>query len=203
MTTTQWKTHRIRTGLVVTGLLAIGAVGLAGCGGGDSPSSSGTTRDVATIVTGTNDGATLGAADASAIAFMREEEKLARDVYTVLGDQWAVPTFTNIAASEQQHMDAVATLIDRYGLEDPAADTAIGEFEDPDLQALYDQLIAQGSTSLEDALQVGVLIEETDIADLAARASDNPVVQRVWDRLTAGSENHLRAFQSALDRRAA
>lgn len=190
--------------LVATGALtlavAAGSLGLAACGGTNdaaSPGGSGTSTTVEV------DGSALPASDdAAAILFMREEEKLARDVYTVLGEQWDVPTFTNIAASERQHMDAVATLIDRYGLTDPAADTAIGEFVDPDLQALYDELIARGSTSLEEALRVGVLIEETDIADLAARASDDPVVQTVWDRLTAGSENHLAAFTTALERRA-
>ena len=183
-------------------LLMTGALGLAACSGATAPEASRTDRDPAptTTVAGS---ATAIADDAAAIAFMREEEKLARDVYTVLGAEWGLPTFTNIAASEQQHMDAVATLIDRAGITDPAADTAVGEFRDPDLQALYDELVVRGLASLEDALQVGVLIEETDIADLAARASDDATVQAVWDRLTAGSENHLRAFSAALARRVA
>jgi len=139
--------------------------------------------------------------ETAGLLYMREEEKLARDVYTTLGEQWDVQVFQNIARSEQRHMDAVATLLDRYGLEDPAANKAIGEFTNPDLQALYDELVAQGSTSLADALKVGAAIEEIDILDLKdyIAKTDNEDIQQVYERLMAGSENHLRAFTSTLE----
>ena len=135
------------------------------------------------------------------LLFMREEEKLARDVYVYLGGLHDLPIFTNIASSEQRHMDAVLTLLVRYGLEDPAAGNEPGEFTDPGLQALYDQLIVQGSGSLDAALRVGVLIEETDIADLEDCLLDviHNDIQRVYENLLRGSQNHLAAFQSHLD----
>ena len=131
---------------------------------------------------------------------MREEEKLARDVYLTLGEQWDFPVFTNISKSEQQHMDAVGVLLDRYSIEDPVGDNPIGVFTDPDLQALYNQLVEQGGQSLADALKVGATIEDVDIYDLqkAVADTDNADIQQVYKSLLAGSENHMRAFVGTL-----
>ena len=134
------------------------------------------------------------------LLWMREEEKLARDVYTTLGEQWGLPVFSNIARSEQTHMDAVLVLLDRYGVEDPVGDNPVGVFTDPELQALYDRLVAQGGESLADALKVGGAIEEIDILDLQERLAntDNADIRQVYQQLEAGSENHLRAFATTL-----
>jgi hypothetical protein len=130
------------------------------------------------------------------ILFMREEEKLARDVYITLGEQWGLKVFTNIQQSEQQHMDAVLVLIEQYGLDDPAATTDVGEFVDPELQALYDDLIARGEQSLIEAIAVGAWIEEADIVDLEEHIAqtDEAAIQRIYASLLKGSENHLVAF---------
>lgn len=137
----------------------------------------------------------------SALQFMREEEKLAHDVYVTLYEQWDLRLFNNIARSEQQHTDSVAYLLERYDVDDPAADTEFGEFVDPALQELYDDLIAQGSKSVEEALKVGAAIEEIDIMDLEERLDDvtNAEVRRVFENLTFGSENHLRAFANNIE----
>ena len=113
------------------------------------------------------------------------------------------PTFTNIAAAETTHTEAVRTLLGRYGIDDPTVDLAPGEFVDPSFTALYDDLVAQGRTSLTEALRVGALIEETDIADLATWTNriDEPAILTVYGSLNAGSENHLRAFDRALTAR--
>lgn len=143
----------------------------------------------------------LSQAEADALVFMVEEEKLARDVYNALYAVWGNPTFTNIAASEQTHIDSVKNLLAVYGLEDPSSDQA-GVFNNADLQALYDQLTARGSQSLADALKVGGAIEEIDILDLKERLAltDNADIQQVFNNLLSGSENHLRAFVNALQR---
>ena len=131
------------------------------------------------------------------ILYMREEEKLARDVYLTLYELWGAEIFANISKSEQRHMDAVKSLVTRYGLVDPAFDDAIGMFTNQDFAVLYDQLVADGSVSLEDALNVGVLIEELDIADLnqALLETSQRTVRRVFLNLLNGSYNHLDAFQ--------
>ena len=144
----------------------------------------------------------LSTAEQASLTFMREEEKLARDVYLYLASLWgaSVPTFTNIASSEATHMAAVLTLLQRYGLPDPAAASGTGQFTDPKLQVLYDQLVASGSGSLVEALKVGAAIEEIDILDLQAALSfvDNRDTRLVYDSLLSGSRNHLQAFVRAL-----
>jgi hypothetical protein len=141
-------------------------------------------------------------AEADGIVFMREEEKLARDVYAALYDQWGLAIFDNIARSEQTHMDAIKGLLDQYGLTDPAAGRDAGNFANQDLQALYDGLILQGQQSLVEALQVGAEIEEIDILDLKERLADtdHPALEQLYQNLMRGSENHLRAFVSLLER---
>ncbi len=149
------------------------------------------------------DGA-LTDAEAAGLLFMQEEEKLARDVYLTLFELWDFQAFANIARSEQTHTDAVQRLVERYDLPDPADGQDVGEFTNPDLQALYDQLIAQGSQSLPAALEVAVAIEEIDILDLQEYIgeTDKEDILQVYNSLLSGSENHLRAFVSALERQA-
>ena len=143
----------------------------------------------------------LSDAEIEGILYMREEEKLARDVYLTLYEVWGLPVFENIARSEATHMEAVRTLIDRYGLADPAA-AEVGVFRNPTLQGLYDQLVADGRTSLADALRVGAAIEEIDILDLQERLAqtDQADIELVYENLMKGSRNHLRAFASTLTR---
>jgi hypothetical protein len=144
----------------------------------------------------------LTPAETSDLQYMREEEKLARDVYTVLAEEWTEATvFARIAQSEQRHMDAVKVVLDRYGIEDPAAGTKAGEFTNAGLQTLYDQLVAEGSKSVTAALAVGVKIEQVDIADLedALAATSNEDLERLYGNLLRASKNHLQAFQATAD----
>lgn len=133
---------------------------------------------------------------ASSLLFIIEEEKLAHDVYVTLGGLWGSNIFANITASETTHQDLVLPLLEARAIADPRS-SEVGVFTDPDLQALYDDLIARGSASLAEAIQVGILIEEKDIADLteAIAAEDEADVISVYERLLAGSENHLASFQ--------
>jgi hypothetical protein len=141
----------------------------------------------------------LNEADKEALIFMREEEKLAHDVYLMMYELWGLPIFQNISSSEQSHTEAVKTLLDGYNVPDPASDEQ-GVFTNPDLQVLYNELVAQGSQSLSDALLVGAAIEEIDILDLQERLAqtDNADIQHVFTNLLKGSGNHLRAFTSTL-----
>lgn len=143
----------------------------------------------------------LSAEEIEGILYMREEEKLARDVYLTLYEQWGLSIFQNIANSEQTHMDAIKTLIDRYGLDDPAAGNDVGEFTNPTLRSLYADLVATGSQSLADALRVGAAIEEIDILDLEKHVAQTDArdIQRVYESLTRGSRNHLRSFVATLE----
>ena len=142
----------------------------------------------------------LDQAAVARLAWMREEEKLARDVYQALSKMWDLPIFANIADSEQTHTDAIGDLLDRYGIQDPMADDVPGVFEDPTIQALHDDLVDQGSQSLVDALIVGATIEDMDIVDLQLRRTGIATIDDVYASLEKGSRNHLRAFIRTLER---
>jgi hypothetical protein len=142
----------------------------------------------------------LASTDAAGLQFMRQEEKLARDVYAAFGDIYAVRAFDNIARSESRHMAAIKSLMDIYSVPDPVAADTPGVFADPELTRLYADLTAQGRQSLAGALRAGVTIEQKDIADLQARiaATDRTDLKAVYGNLLRGSQNHLRAFNRLL-----
>ena len=148
------------------------------------------------------DSTVLNEDEVNDLIYMREEEKMAHDVYLALYEQWGLPLFQNIANSELTHTEAVRTLLIRYDLADPALDKAVGVFTNNDLQALHDQLVAQGGQSLVAALQVGATIEDLDIVDLqnAITKTDNADIILVYENLMKGSRNHLRSFISTLQK---
>lgn len=143
----------------------------------------------------------LSQAEVSGLLYMREEEKLAHDVYTALYDRWKIRVFNNIAQSEQRHTDKILGLLERYDLKDPVL--GFGKFSDPSLQELYDSLIKKGSESLVDALYVGALIEEVDMVDIVEKmeAVEHADILRVYSNLLRGSENHLNAFVQNMEKK--
>ena len=138
----------------------------------------------------------ISPAESGSLSFMREEEKLARDVYITLYNKWGVNIFTNISNSEQTHMEAILMLLNKYSLTDPVGSNAVGVFNNTTLQNLYSQLVAQGNISVLEAYKVGATIEDLDIFDLknALLGNDNQDIKLVYDMLTKGSRNHMRSF---------
>ncbi len=132
---------------------------------------------------------------------MKEEEKLARDVYTVLYEKWGTMIFSNISRAEETHMNAVLYLLQNYGDEYKLAGDP-GVFANPDFQELYGKLVEQGSESIEAAFKTGALIEDMDIKDLEEYLGvvSNENITWVFENLLRGSRNHLRAFNRQLDR---
>lgn len=144
--------------------------------------------------------ATLSEKEIADLLYMREEEKLAHDVYITLGEKWKLNIFNNIASSEQTHTNAVRSLLDVYKINDIADGNGVGEFTNTELKALYEDLVKQGSVSLVEALRVGALIEDLDISDLekALASTAQSDIQNVYNNLQKGSRNHLRSFTSQL-----
>ena len=134
--------------------------------------------------------------EANGLLWMREEERLARDIYIAMYDLWGRRVFDNISASEQTHTDAVLELLDRYELEDPSAELPVGVFYFMDLQDLYAELLDAGDDDVIAALKVGALVEEVDIVDLGKQLVlvDHQDITLVYTNLEKASENHLRAF---------
>lgn len=138
----------------------------------------------------------LTTAQQEQLVYWAEEEKLAQDLYWALAAMYPdLKQFPNIAPSETNHMDQVRALLDTYGLDDPTVGMPAGEFVDPDLQQLYDELLASATTP-EAALAAGATVERTDLVDLNAAkeglaATD---VLRALDAQIKASTNHLNAF---------
>ncbi len=145
-------------------------------------------------------GQTLSAEETESLLFMREEEKLARDVYLTFYELWNDEIFNNISDSEQEHMDAVKLLLDKYRLVDPVLD-GVGLFNNSELQNLYDELVSRGEQSRMEALLVGALIEEVDMRDIqqAIDEADHNDIINVYNNLLKGSRNHLRAFVGKIE----
>ena len=135
------------------------------------------------------------------LLFMREEEKLARDVYLTFYEEWGKPVFANIAESEQTHTDVVAEKIEQYGLPDPVVDDTVGIFVNSFLLEKYYELVAKGQLSELDALMVGAFIEELDIIDLqeSIEKTDEADIEELYSNLMRGSRNHLRAFVELIE----
>ena len=188
--------HRtITTTTTIAGSAAL-AFAIAGWVSGPIGAAPSTTSANAPVVTAS--GTALTETEAAGLRYMREEEQLAHDVYVALGARWNLPVFANIAGAEEQHGAAVATLLSTYRLDDQRVGRSSGVFADPTVQALYTTLVERGSTSLVEALKAGAEIEELDIADLRARASQRADIAQVYANLERGSRNHLRAFTRQL-----
>jgi hypothetical protein len=143
----------------------------------------------------------LTEAEVAHVLYMRQEEKLARDVYITFDEWWLADVFERITGSEQRHMDAVGRIIEAQGLTDPAAEDTVGQYGDEAFVTLYNDLTGGGKDSYAAALKVGAYIEELDILDLLASLEDveNEYLAQVFQNLMRGSRNHLRAFVSELE----
>lgn len=137
-------------------------------------------------------------AEKSGLYLMREEEKMARDVYSFFYTKFKFRIFGNITKSENVHSNAVLRLITYFGLTDPAVAT-VAVFKDPTLQALYNKFTTE-ATTVDQALKTGAFIEEYDIADLKKLIAEtqNKDIKLVYGNLMRGSEFHLKAFTGVL-----
>jgi hypothetical protein len=178
--------------------LTLSLAALTGCGAGGQGGNGSQTIDLGILQP-------LVGTEEQTMLFVREEEKMARDVYVTLYNQWFEPSFYNIATkSEQKHMDSVKAMLDNLGIADPVVSDATGEFTNSTIAGLYTQLVTRGTASVNEALSVGAYIEEYDIVDvqhakdeIIAGSNQTPIIL-TYDNLLCGSRNHLRSFVSRL-----
>lgn len=141
----------------------------------------------------------LTQAEIDDLNFLREEEKLARDVYLFSYNKYQITIFNTISQSEQKHMNSVLNLMNKYGIPDSAS-TVVGVFNNPDLQVLYTSLIQQSEISYIEALKIGATIEDLDINDINYFIGNTTKsdLLNVYNNLTCGSKNHIRSYTSQL-----
>ena len=165
-------------------LCIFAALALTACGGDDDSSEGG-----------------MDAILEQDLQFLREEEKLARDVYLTLYDKWGLTQHNNIASSEQTHMDQVKSIMESLGVEDPVVDDTTGIFANSELNQLYTDLVEAGMESETSSVEVGATIEDLDIKDIEEMKSrtTDPSVLNMYSSLQCGSRNHLRTFTEKLD----
>ena len=144
--------------------------------------------------------ARLTSSEAAHLRFIREEEKLARDIYYVLAEMWDLKIFVKIAESEQRHTDAVRLVIEKYVISDPAKATPPGIFANEEVQKLYNVLNERGKASSLEALKIGALTEEKDISDINVAVADTnkPDLLELYSYLKEGSSTHLRGFMAKI-----
>jgi hypothetical protein len=131
----------------------------------------------------------------AALQFQLDEERMAGELYLALGEKHAAQPFRNIPRAEARHRALLENLATRAGLPARPAPER-GHFATAVIQARYDTLLARGQVSLIEALKVGALVEEQDIADLRALAAttDHPELKAAIAALERGSRHHLNAF---------
>lgn len=154
------------------------------------------------------------------LSYMGNEERLAYDVYNYLYTLYPeVKQLDNIASkAEIVHIQTVQKLVQKYiseysqftntenelGYKDSAVeDMTAGSYDIRAIQDLYDVLVAKGAASAKDSLEVGCLVEVTDIDDLdkyiiLAQESNATDIELAFNFLRDGSYSHYWAFDSGL-----
>ena len=144
----------------------------------------------------------LSQLDIDSLIHMYQDEKLAMDVYSVLAEEYGSYIFDRISDAEERHLSVVEDTLVSNGINiDDLQSLNTGEFVEEGLQSLYDSLIEEGLTSYNDALNVGVQIEEFDIVDLQNLESNidvNATLVGIYTNLESASFNHLYAFENSL-----
>ncbi|MGD8581643.1 MAG: DUF2202 domain-containing protein [Gammaproteobacteria bacterium] len=172
-----------------------------------------------------DDTATLDFNEKTHLIFMCEEEKLARDTYITLGARYPeAAVFGRIDDSEERHKCAVADMLEKYEIPNPSTNDNVGVFTGEDygwyFTEKFNALVERGSVSVLEALYVGAFIEELDMLDInqcpqvivetdngindvsecGKVYTDNADILRLYGSLLEGSESHLRAYVSNIEK---
>lgn len=180
--------------IVSSSFLAAAAL-LAGCGGNQRAAT-----DSHSTGNGSTEASTspLARAEADTLRSMREEEKLARDLYAAFEPSGF--EFARIQGMERHHFAMIGMLLERYQLPDPAASQPAGVFTDPALQAQYAELHERGTKSRADAYAVATEIEDQSLHDLQAaiEGTTHDDIRHAYAMLAQMTRNHLRVFYTGL-----
>ena len=129
----------------------------------------------------------LSEQEAAGLAEAIQEEYTAMNTYqaviNALGD---VQPFVRIARSEQQHVNALIRVAQRFGVDVPENADEVAEIE---------------WSTLTEACQMGVTFEQldADLYDELLPNTTNPVLIRVYTNLQRASlNNHLPAFEACI-----
>jgi hypothetical protein len=121
-----------------------------------------------------------------------DDEYHARATYRAVLDRFGdVRPFVNIVESEERHIQALLRLCDRYDVEPPADRWA-------SRVAAPESIEAACAAAVEAERENGALYEELMASEEVAERRD--VEDTLRNLMTASQENHLPAFERALER---
>lgn len=145
---------------------------------------------------------TLTASQRTELVAMAQDEKVTQDLYAQFYQTYHLRVFGNIAAAETNHLQAVRTLMARYGITDPTVGQPAGHFSTDAAQATYDRLLAQGKTSEQAALNVARGLEQGAIArySTALNGLTAQDARQVVQHLQAAETRHLAAVGNWITR---
>lgn len=130
---------------------------------------------------------TLSEQETADLAAAIQEEYTAMNTYQAIMEELGdVGPFARIARSEQQHVNALIRVAERFGVEVPENAGEIADIE---------------WNTLEEACQLGVTFEQidADLYDELLPNTTNPVLIRVYTNLQRASlNNHLPAFEACI-----
>jgi len=124
---------------------------------------------------------------------LREEEKLARDIYIKAYNTYEYFAFVNLYKGEQIHMDNLLNLEMQYMVEDIILPDT-GKYVDESIQNFYNNHLSQITTSATDAFKVGMTTEEMIIYDIQnfENNTEEADILKVYSKIKCWSRNHLR-----------
>jgi len=137
--------------------------------------------------------ADLTADEIEFIYAVREDEKVARDLYFSFFGTFGLKPFENIGKAEDNHIKATEKLFDYYEIDYPAL-SENGKFENAIRQKLFDSLLLKGTPELE-AFKVMAMLEESNIVEYGEvlKTIANPNIKIVIENLARASANHFKA----------
>ncbi len=125
-------------------------------------------------------------------------EKVADDAYALFYQATKEQRFKTVLDQENAHEGKLALVLAVNGITNPIAQLKPGQFPDPGLRTLYQQLTAQGSTSKKAALASAVKLEKNDVSDINAILAMKPptFVANILKELRAASLQHAKIFSN-------
>lgn len=110
----------------------------------------------------TNQTSGISTDEQKALVQIFEQEKLARDVYSQIGEKFGIKILKNAAIGKQKQMSLI---LDFMTLNQVAVafDDAQGVFKSPELRENYSAFLTEGLGSLNNAFRVGAKMEDYNI----------------------------------------
>lgn len=140
---------------------------------------------------------TLSATQKQDIIDLYEDSKVSGDAYANFSESWKLRVFHHIGGSKHQHSRGLTKLIEKYELDISAIPTTKGEFSTQERRNSYASLIAEGTISVDRAIDAAIVFETQLLNSAAAKeigATEDvlTVLSKIKESLTKNIEAFTR-----------